>query len=136
MSTLAIALGTSVSISQANPSLPGPTAPSGLAAVSNSPTTVDLSWTDNSGDETGFEVERSLTGIGGWSLITTTAADATTYQDTGLSEGTEYFYRVRAINGEGNSRWSNVASDTTSTASMLDFSNVANVINFVLKFWG
>ena len=71
-------------------------APTGLTATSASVTSIDLSWTNVS---TGYviQVERSLTTGSGFSLITTTAIDATTYTDTGLTEGTEYFYRVRAV---------------------------------------
>jgi hypothetical protein len=51
----------------------------------------------DSNDETGFEVERA------GSLITTTAANATSYSDSGLSCGTTYNYSVKAINAVGDS---------------------------------
>jgi len=57
----------------------------------------DLSWTDNSSDETGFKVERDGT------LIATTAADATSYSDSGLPCGTTYSYSVKAFNVSGDS---------------------------------
>jgi len=75
-----------------------PTAPSNLTAVPVTTTfTVNLAWEDNSDDETGFALERSRTGTGGWSQITTVSGNVTTYQDSGLSVGA-YFYRVRAHN--------------------------------------
>lgn len=67
----------------------GPPAPSDLAATAVSQTQIDLSWTDNSTDETGFKIFR------GGTLIVTTAADATTYSDAGLACGTTYNYEVK-----------------------------------------
>ena len=43
----------------------------------------------------------------------TTGASATTYNDTGLTFSTTYYYRVCANNGAGNSAYSNVSSATT-----------------------
>jgi len=66
-----------------------------------------LIWTDQSTDETGFQIERK-TGAGGtYAQIGTAAANATTYMDTGLLEATQYFYRIRAVNDAGNSVYSN-----------------------------
>jgi len=61
-----------------------PTAPTGLGATAASATQIDLAWTDISSNETGFIVERSLTGTGGWSVITVspTAINAQTKSDT------------------------------------------------------
>jgi len=89
-----------------------PVAPSSLMATTVSSSEIDLAWVDNSNDETSFEVERSLDGTN-FSLLTTLAADTTSYPDTGLSAATTYFYRVLASNGAGSSAFSNVASDTT-----------------------
>ncbi len=86
-----------------------PTAPSGLSATANSASQITLAWTDNSATETGFKVERSPNGSTGWTLLTTTAANATGYADTGLSAGTAYYYRVSATNG--------LDSTVTSTAT-------------------
>jgi hypothetical protein len=66
-----------------------------ISAQDNSAKTVTLNWLDNSSDETGFEVERSTDGTS-FSNITTTAANTTTYQNTGLTSGTIYWYRVRS----------------------------------------
>ena len=90
-----------------------PAAPSGLAATATSSSTVDLSWTDNSGDESGFKVERAASG-GAFSEIATVGADVTSYGDSGLAASTTYDYRVRAFNADGDSAYSNTASATTS----------------------
>lgn len=75
-------------------------APATLAASVNGSAAIDLTWTDNSSNETGFEVWRK-TDIGGtYVLITTTTANATSYQDTpSMLTGDEYFYQVRATEG-------------------------------------
>jgi hypothetical protein len=93
-----------------------PAAPSNLAAVAVSSSQVNLSWTDNSGDEAGFKIERN-TGTGGtYAQIATAGADVTSYQNTGLAASTTYVYRVRAYNSSGDSAWSNEVSATTPAA--------------------
>jgi hypothetical protein len=73
---------------------------------------INLSWTDNSNNETGFKVERSRNG---WAFtqIAMRGTNVTTYANIGLAASTTYHYRVRAYNGGGNSDYSNVASATT-----------------------
>jgi hypothetical protein len=90
-----------------------PAALSGLSASASSTSQIDLSWTDNSGGETGFKIERK-TGAGGTYIeIATPSANTTTYSDTGLSASTTYYYRARAYNASGNSTYSSEASATT-----------------------
>ena len=90
----------------------GPTAPSNLTATGISDTQINLSWTDNSSDETGFKIERQ-TGGGSFSQIATVGTNVTTYNNTGLTPGTTYSYRVRAYNGSGDSAYSNTISAST-----------------------
>jgi FtsP/CotA-like multicopper oxidase with cupredoxin domain len=89
-----------------------PAAPSGLSATAASSSTIDLSWSDNSTDETSFNIERSLDGIS-YSFLDSAAADVNSYSDTGLNPETEYWYRVNAENANGTSDYSNTASATT-----------------------
>jgi len=94
-----------------------PLAPSGLSASAASASQINLSWTDNSSNETGFKIERK-TGAGGtYSEIGTPTANTTTYNDTGLSESTTYYYRVRAYNASGNSSYSDEAGAVTLPAA-------------------
>jgi Zn-dependent metalloprotease len=89
-----------------------PAAPSSLAATVVSPSRIDLAWTDNSGYEQGFRVERSTDGVN-FVLLASPAANATSYSNTSLTAGTTYYYRVRAYDGSNNSAYSDVASATT-----------------------
>lgn len=89
------------------------TAPSNLSVGSATPSTLTLSWTDNTDTETGFKVERSPNGSNSWVQIGTAAANATSYQDTGLSDGTTYYYRVRAYSSNQDGEYSNTANSGT-----------------------
>ncbi|MFH1226477.1 MAG: SBBP repeat-containing protein, partial [Planctomycetota bacterium] len=88
--------------------------PSALNTAVVSSSQINLTWTDNSNSETGFKVERK-TGIAGvYSVITTIAgAGITNYSNTGLTDGTVYYYRVRAYNADGNSAYCNETPGTT-----------------------
>jgi predicted phage tail protein len=90
-----------------------PVAPTTLTAAASSGR-IDLAWSDNAGNEDGFQVERS-TGGGSFALQGTAGPNATTYPDATVQPSTTYSYRVLAFNGAGSSVWSNVASATTPT---------------------
>jgi hypothetical protein len=70
---------------------------------------VNLAWTDNSTDETGFVIERAENG-GAFSFLASVGVDITTYADTAVSGGITYDYRVAAVNGVVQSDYSNTAS--------------------------
>ena len=86
-----------------------PSAPSGLSAVPASSSQINLSWTDNASNESGFHIERSLDNLV-FTQIATAAANQSTYSDSGLVVATTYYYRVRAYNTAGNSGYSNTAN--------------------------
>lgn len=94
------------------PPPPGPNAPSNLTGTSTSVTQLNLSWQDNSSDETGFRVERSTDGAI-WSLIGTVTANTTQYTVSSLNCGTSYHYRIVAYNNNGNSGYSNTLTRAT-----------------------
>ena len=94
-----------------------PTAPSGLSASAASSSQVNLTWTDNSGNETGFYIDRATnSGFTAGLVTTSVAANVTTYSSTPLNGGTAYYYRVRAYNGVGSSANTATASATTPAA--------------------
>ena len=90
-----------------------PSAPSSLSATAVSASQIDLTWVDNSPNETGFKIERKTGSGGTYSQIDTVAANTTSYSDSGLSASTTYYYRIRAYNVAGNSAYSNEANATT-----------------------
>jgi List-Bact-rpt repeat protein/VCBS repeat protein len=68
---------------------------------------VQISWTDNSSNESGFKVERKVGTSGTFAQIGTTGIDVATYTDASAIDGTTYCYRVRAFNAAGDSGYSN-----------------------------
>lgn len=70
-----------------------------FAAVADGETAIDLSWS-NIPNNSGYLIEFSLTGTGGWTTLETTAADATSSTQTGLSPGDIRFYRIKTL-GDG-----------------------------------
>lgn len=91
-----------------------PPAPSNLAAVSLSASSIDLGWIDNSTDELGFELQRS-TDQSNWTNLPALGTDIVSVTDTGLMSSTTYFYQVRAFNLSGSSAWSDISSATTAS---------------------
>jgi hypothetical protein len=90
-----------------------PDTPTDLQATASSSSQIDLLWTDNSDNESEFQIQRKKAGSSGWLTLGSVGADSTTYPDTGLEAETEYAYRVRAVNDAGESEWSVEASATT-----------------------
>ncbi len=83
-----------------------PATPSGIGGEV-SPGMVIVSWTDESGDETGFRVERSVSGSDAWEIIGSVGAGVTMFEDTAAARNTDYLYRVVAIR---NASWSEYAT--------------------------
>ena len=90
-----------------------PAAPSNLAATATSTSQINLTWSDNSSNEDNFKIEYSTNGGSSWTALATTAANATSYSNTGLTAATTYTYRILAVNTTGSSAYSNTISATT-----------------------
>ena len=94
-----------------------PLAPSSLNGVVASTTQINLSWTDNSTNETGFKIERK-TGTASYAVVGTVNTDVLTYNDLGLTPNTSYTYRVCSYNSVGiSATYSNELTLTTSSVS-------------------
>ncbi len=96
----------------------GPLAPSSLTATAISSSQINVSWTDNASNETGFKVERAMSSGGPWTQIGTTAGIAS-FADTSVAASTTYYYRVRATNAAGDSGYSNTSTATTPAAATI-----------------
>ena len=103
-----------------------PTAPAKVQSPSSAirpRSTVRLTWTDNSGDETGFVIERcdpqllddlrsaktTVSCGGAWKTIANLAANTTSYLDNTVIAKQTYIYRVKAINPSGSSPYTTEA---------------------------
>ena len=113
---------------------PLPEAPDSLIVVSISGDRIELRWNDNSGNETGFKIERRVDE--GVSIqIYSVGSNVTTHSDTGLADGTTYHYRIRAYNASGNSEYSDIVSATTPLLDILgdvDNSRVVNITDALI----
>jgi hypothetical protein len=94
---------------------PDPTvaAPSGLSAIAASQTQVELRWTDNATNESEFVIERDTNSSFSSPQAMPIGENSTAYSVTGLTAGTQYYFRVKARNVTQTSAWSNVATATT-----------------------
>jgi hypothetical protein len=89
-----------------------PIKPAAIEAVSLSPDSVRVSWSDVPG-ELGYRVFRKLGDTGEWTLVDSTAPGVQEYTDPALADGTRAYYRVRSFNGQGISPPSPTAWTTT-----------------------
>lgn len=91
-----------------------PSAPTNLTAAAASKSQINLSWADNSTNETSFSIEGCAgSGCTNFAQITTVGANVTSFSHMGLTGNTTYRYRVRAASGTSYSAYSNTASAKT-----------------------
>lgn len=80
----------------------------------NTTYSMTVGWTDNSNNETGFEIFRNTTNTQPANALVTVGPDTVSYIDTGLNASTTYYYWVRAVNAVGAS---SSATNSTTTGS-------------------
>jgi len=100
-----------------------PAAPTGLTAAPGN-AQVALNWTGSMG-ATSYNVYRGTSPGGESSSAIATGITSTSYTNTGLTNGTTYYYKVTATNSYGTSGYSNEASATPVTVTTViydDFS--------------
>jgi predicted esterase len=85
--------------------IPGaaPATPLAIGANAASFKKVNVSWADNSSNETGFEIYRSPAYNGTFSVIGKANANTTSFEDNTVSAASRYYYKVRAIGLYGES---------------------------------
>jgi len=93
-------------------------APLNFSATNIGYYSVVLSWVDNSDNEDGFSIERSISDSTSFIEIGTVGEGLTTFTDMNLQPGTAYYYRVKAYNDMG-SAYSNIAIATTLISTLL-----------------
>lgn len=90
-----------------------PAIPSNVVAQAVRSDRVNILFQDNSNNETAFEIEARAASSADFSSVGTVGPNVTALAVTTLNPGTTYFFRVRAVNGGGNSGYSNAATATT-----------------------
>jgi hypothetical protein len=113
-----------------------PSAPNQLSAHMVSSVEIDLSWSDNSGNESGFRIERASavsgpfvsSGGGTFSVVATVPANTVSYHDVGLIPSTTYTYRVSAVNGSSVSAVTSSVNATTDAAPVAAPSPPSNLV--------
>ena len=124
--------GESANSSEASgtPTLPAPApsvpaVPTALAATAGNQQ-VSLSWTASSG-ATSYHVKRASASGGPYTQVG--APTTTSYTNTGLTNGTTYFYVVSALNATGESANSSQASATPAAVAAADVTITVNPTN-------
>jgi hypothetical protein len=101
-------------------------APTALTATAVNTHQIQLAWTDNATNETGYALDRSPDGST-WNALTSLVANATAYTDDGLAAGTRYYYRVAATNSDGLSAYASANATTVSNSAILTSASSVNV---------
>lgn len=101
----------------------------GPATVANA-APLALAWTDNSGDEEGFVVERRTSGSPAFQQVALLGPGAAGFLDAGVAPGQSYCYRVRAFNAAGASLYTNEACGAAAGAPSLPLSVTLNQASF------
>jgi hypothetical protein len=83
----------------ANAQATAPAAPSNVRFNPEEYNRIKISWRDNSFDETGFEIQRTVNGVN-YTTVATVAANTVAYIDTKINAFAPYIYRICAINGK------------------------------------
>jgi poly(3-hydroxybutyrate) depolymerase len=98
-----------------------PDAPSGLTLSAPTYNTVNVSWTDNSFNETSFEILRSSTLNGTYNVVAggSVAANQTSFTDNSVTGRTTYYYKVRAVNSFGSASTSALVITTPNGAPVI-----------------
>ena len=110
----------SVVAGQGGIKVPGAPGTLSLSAGDPDTTEIDLSWSAPSdtggGTISGYKIQYSTNGSS-WSNVTAdTGSTATTYNATGLTQNTQYWFRVAGINEKGAGAYGNEPNRTTAQA--------------------
>lgn len=80
---------------------------------------IKLTWSDRSDNEAGFEIWRSTSAAGTYTLVTTTGTNVTTYTNVGLTPNNKYYFKVRAVLNSAFSSYSNISGTSLGSQIVL-----------------
>jgi hypothetical protein len=80
---------------------------------------IQLDWTDNADNNTGYILQRATSAGGPYTVVSAAIGPAVeTYTDTGLSQDTEYFYQLAATNSSNGSSTLFASCQTNATTEV------------------
>ena len=94
-----------------------PTTPDSILADGVSPSQIDVTWADESGNEEGFEIQWHDATTTAFTVIDTVGPNVEIFQHAGLASGSLNSYRVRAFNSAGPSSFTPTAEAITMNES-------------------
>lgn len=80
-----------------------PAKPTKIIAQAQSYNKVQVSWTNNAINQSGFEVYRASSVAGPWVIVGSPSGSTTTFTDSTAAPATKYYYKVQSINSTGES---------------------------------
>ncbi|MEL7003954.1 MAG: T9SS type A sorting domain-containing protein [Bacteroidota bacterium] len=101
--------------------LNGPSSPFNLVASQSDESRINLSWNSSSIYATHYEILRSENDNSAYEMIASISSDTTQYFDTDILPGTTYFYKIRSIEGDRKSAFSNEVELTIELVTGLSF---------------
>jgi fibronectin type 3 domain-containing protein/putative cell wall-binding protein len=109
-----------------------PATPTGLTATAQGGDQINLTW-DYASGATSYNIYRAYSYYGSYTYIGSEFSQG--HADTGLSPNTTYFYKIFAVNSDGQSSYSTVASATTSYSSSGMLTATANGSGQIYLSW-
>ena len=109
--TLSSVINTANTLLTVTPPLPA--APSNVTGTATDSSHIDLTWHDNASNELGYRIESKIGATGTYEVVTTFGQNTTSASIKSLLEGTQYYFRMRAVNAGGISAYSSETSATT-----------------------
>jgi len=112
-----------------------PAAPTGVSVLAISDTSLKPSW-DFTASATYYDVYRAPSSGGSFVKINTSNVTDFVFFDTGLAVETEFFYKVKAVNGTGESAFSAEASGTTNPTNSIGAQLIASMLTKIRTISG